>query len=157
MRLLLLTLPGAALVGSLVATLLARVSARRRFVQGPEAFRCRLRAPDGGVAGLRTGWRRASAHAQWVHDVLLVRRGPLGGRTLVLPVRRPAEQIRLATAGEVRELGPEPLVLGLTLDGGETVEVAVPVGARAQVVGPFLAAAIPGLPEAQAEPRTRTE
>lgn len=157
MRSLLLTLVGTFLVGSLVAVLAAGSSTHRRFLRTSGVFRCWLRAPNGGVAGLPVDWRRGSAHARWIHDVLLVRRGLLGHRTMALPVRIPDEEVRSTAGGQVRGLGREPLVLSLKLDGGEIVDVAVPVEARSHVVGPYLAAAIPGLPAAQAEPRTPAE
>jgi hypothetical protein len=57
----------------------------------------------------------------------------------------------------VRGLGSDPQVLGLRLDGGSVVELAIAAEARVAAVGPFLAAAIPGLPAAPADrpPRRR--
>jgi hypothetical protein len=157
MRSLLLGLLGTILVGSLVAMLVTAASTYRRFRSSPGTFRCTLRAPLDLVGRLPTDWRHGPAHARWVHDVLLVRRGLLGQRVMAMPVRIPDDVIRPAVKGEVRGLGPEPLVLGLKLDGGELVEVAAPVEARTRLVGPFLAAAIPGLPAAAAEPQTPAE
>jgi hypothetical protein len=70
---------------------------------------------------------------------------------LALPARIPDDVLHPLPIGEVRGLGSDPRLLPLQLDDGRVIEVAVPATARPLVVGPFLAAAIPGLPAAQAE------
>jgi hypothetical protein len=69
-----------------------------------------------------------------------------------LPVRTPAEPLRQLAHREVRGLGREVLCLVLRLDDGSLLEVAAAARDRTQLVGPFLAVAIPGLP---AGPRER--
>jgi hypothetical protein len=148
---------GAALVGLSI----------RRFARTPGAFRCKVRAP-GSVsyrlrsrpelpAGFGPRWGHRRRRAVWVHDVLLVRHGLLGQHVVALPVRIPDEVIRPAPAEVVRGLGSRPQVLRLRLDEGPPVEVATASEARSLVVGPFMAAAIPGLPGAPADrpPRGR--
>jgi hypothetical protein len=126
---------------------------RRRFARNPGVFRCKLRAPGNPSAGLRRRWDRAPRRAVWVHDVLLVQHGALRQHIVALPARLPDEVLHPLPLGEVRGLGSDPQVLPLQLDDGRVVEVAVPAEARPLVVGPFLAAAIPGQPKAPVEPR----
>jgi hypothetical protein len=145
----LLGAPLCLLVG--VAVEAARV--RRSFGRNPDVFRCKLRAPGNPSAGLRRRWDRAPRRAVWVHDVLLVQHGALRQHIVALPARLPDEVLHPLPIGEVTGLGSDPQVLPLQLDDGRVVEVAVPAEARPLVVGPFLAAAIPGLPKAPAERR----
>ena len=127
---------------------------RRLFTGAPDAFRCAARVRHGSCAGLRSRWPRRAAHAIWVHDVLVIRRGLSGQRIVALPVRLPEDDIRQLTC-RTRGLGADPLRVGLRLDDGTIVEVAAAAGDRTLLVGPFLAAAIPGLPPARVEKRRR--
>jgi hypothetical protein len=108
---------------------------------GP-TFACRIWSPAGSRPGR---WNRASvrrARAVWVHDVLLVQRGRLFPRLLVLPVRLPEDSMRFAEPGEVSGLTTMPLVIELRLDDGSIVAVAAASQDRTSLAGPFLAAAI---------------
>jgi hypothetical protein len=144
-------LAGAALVG---------LSARRGFARTPGTFRCRLRVPRPvlrherplGWIGYR--WSRRTL-GLWVHDVLLLRAGLFHQHTAALAVRLPEDTIRHACATDLRRLGPEPQVIGLRLDDGTLVELATTGRTRSLAAGPFLAAAIPGLPPAPIERRRR--
>jgi hypothetical protein len=136
-----------------VAAETARV--RRRFGRNPGVFRCKLRAPDNPSAGLRRSWDRAPRRAVWVHDVLLVQHGVLRQHIVALPARIPDDVLGPVAFGAAKGLGPDPQLLPLQLDDGRVIEIAVPAGARPLVVGPFLAAAIPGLPVPPAERRSR--
>jgi hypothetical protein len=136
-----------------VAAETARV--RRRFARGPGVFRCKLRAPDNPSAGMRRSWDRAPRRAVWVHDVLLVQHGFLRQHIVALPARIPDDVLSPVRIGEATGLGPDPQMLPLQLDDGRVVEIAVPAEAQPLVVGPFLAAAIPGLPTAPVERRPR--
>jgi hypothetical protein len=153
-------------VGVLLGVALLGLSIRLRFARIPDAFRCKvrvsrmLRRPGQRLespAGFGTRWGHRRTRAVWVHDVLMVRHGLLGQHVVALPVRIPDEAIRSVPADLVRGLGPSPQVLRLRLDEGPPVEVAAASQARSLVVGPFVAAAIPGLPAAPADrpPRGR--
>jgi hypothetical protein len=128
----------------LVPVLLLALLASARFPGDAGTFVCKLRpAPLEGLPAPR--WPRRRARARWTHDVLLVRQGPLPVRVRVLAVRTPEERLRVTWRREVRRLGAEPLAVVLRLDDGRLIEVAAPAKARTELVGPFFAAAIPGL------------
>ena len=116
-----------------------------RFPAGMVNFRCRTRwVPVGSAKHI--GWPAARCRATWCHDVLIVRRGLVKVQVTSLPVRSPAEPLREPRRREVRGLGPDVLCLVLRLDDGRLLEVAAAARDRTQLVGPFLAVAIPGLP-----------
>jgi hypothetical protein len=142
-------------MGLLSGAVLVGVWVRWRFARAPGAFRCRFRAPDRPVAGFAERWDRRRTNAVWVHDVLLVQRGLLRPRVVALPVRIPEDVIRYVPAEDMRGLGSAPQVLGLRLDDGQIIEVATASAAHSVVVGPFVAAAMTGLPTAPAERRRR--
>jgi hypothetical protein len=48
-------------------------------------------------------------------------------------------------------LGLHPISLRMTTDDGDVIDVAVALASRTLLAGPFLAAAIPGLPRAPRE------
>jgi len=116
-------------------------SHRRVLRRVGATFPCRVWS----LAGFRLGRSRSSsgrARAVWVHDVLLVQRGRLFARLLVLPVRLPEDSMRFAAPGETTGLGRMPLVMELRLDDGALVAVAAANRDRTLLAGPFLAAAI---------------
>jgi hypothetical protein len=123
---------------------------RAAFGRTDSAFACKLRAPNGHswTTGLPARWPRRRSRAMWVHDVLVIHGGLFRPRTLAVPARIPEEAIRYAADKSVRGLGDAPLVLRLRLDDGDLIEVAANEAHRTLLVGPFLAAAIPGLPRA---------
>ena len=114
---------------------------RRRLRRTGESFRCRVWSL-GGLRPIRHRSTMASERAVWVHDVLLVQRGWLFPRLVVLPVRFPEESMRFAAPGEVTGLGRMPLAMELRLDDGRVVAVAAANRDRTPLAGPFLAAAI---------------
>ena len=116
-----------------------------RFPDDVASFRCKLRpAPVPGLP--ETPWPRRRARGLWTHDVLLIREGRLRVRLRVLAVRTPEEPLRVLRYGEVGGvLGAGALAVVLRLDDGSLVEVAVRAADRTRLVGPFFAAAIPGL------------
>ena len=116
-----------------------------RFPDGTVSFKCRTRwAPTECTTDIR--WRAWRCRATWCHDVLIVRRGLVKVQVRSLPVRTPAEPLRELRRREVRGLGRQVLCLVLRLDDGSLLEVAAAAHDRTQLVGPFLAVAIPGLP-----------
>jgi hypothetical protein len=152
-----LTLLVAALVGlgDVLGAALLSWRTGRRFARAPAAFRCKVRIPDlprRARAAIGADWGRRRTSAVWLHDVLLVRSGLFGLQVVAFPVRLPEEGPRPAP-GVARRLGPDPYLLVLRLDDGRLVEVALPAQARVPAAGPFLAAAIPGLPAGPVERR----
>jgi hypothetical protein len=133
-----------AIVGALAASL--------RFPAGIPSFRCKIRtvAVDGAP---EQRWPRRRCRAAWVHDVLLVRRGLLLVDLTALAVRAPENPPRTTGPEEVHRLGKAVLALVVRLDDGTFVEVAASAHERTALVGPFLAAAIPGLPRGPREHR----
>jgi hypothetical protein len=123
------------------------VVSRVRFARLPESFRCRLSA----AASLRRGetrWRRHRTRARWVNDVLLIQDGALRTGVRVLPAWiPPGASVRTVLPDDVRRLGRHPVALRL-MTGEGPVDLAVAESSRLLLVGPFLTAAIPGLPRA---------
>ena len=145
---LLLGFPLGVLVGVLTATIPVRV----RFAREPAAFRCKVRLPGDPDQPLAPWpWCRTRAH--WIHDALLVQRGLLLPHAATLRVRGPEREVRRTSTVEVRGLGADPMVLTLTLDDHRVFEVAAGAADLTTLAGPFLAAAIPGLPPAPTEQR----
>ena len=124
---------------------------RRHFAHSADAFACKVRSPRGDAVVPRKRWPVRRVRAIWVHDVLVVRRGLLVPRTTVLAVRLPDDVVREARQREVRGLGRRPLVIRLRLDDGLLVDVAAAGENRTLLVGPFLAAAVIGLPRGPSE------
>jgi hypothetical protein len=115
-----------------------------RFPSHTATFRCKIRPV--AVAGARQHrWPRRRSRAAWVHDVLLVRTGPVLVGLRALAVSTPEEPLRDTRPGEVRGLSTRAVALVIRLDDGALVEVATAARHRTQLVGPFFAAAIPGL------------
>jgi hypothetical protein len=133
----------------IVADITAHVS-RRRFQQTGDAFRCRIRTSGYTSAiwpRLRRHWSRRM-WAVWTEDVLVVRRGPVLARTLLLHAQRPPTSVYAVPPRDVRSLGPEPIAIDLKVWDGSRIEVVTERGRRANLVGPFLAAAVSALPTA---------
>lgn len=124
---------------------------RARFCPPAAAFACAVR-PAGRLGSPYQGrWPRRRWRAVWAHDVLLLERGVLLPRVRALAVRMPEEGLRDTASREVRRLGAAPVVVLLRLDDDSLVEVATAQVHRHDLVGPFLAAAIPGLPRGPRE------
>jgi hypothetical protein len=131
--------------------LLGNWLARARSGPSGATFPCRVR-PAGRLGHvLPGGWPRRRWRGTWVHDVLLLERGVLMRRITSLRVRIPEEALRDAWPGEVRGLGRDVVVVLLRLDDGSLVEVAATSEHRTHLVGPFGAAAIPGVPPTPGE------
>jgi hypothetical protein len=78
--------------------------------------------------------------ARWVHYVLVIHRGLALGRSNARGVGRATGSLVAGHPDEVRELGEEPLLLTLILDGGASVQLAAPSDDRDAMVGPFVGA-----------------
>jgi hypothetical protein len=143
---------GTLVVGLVLGAVAASVWSHRA-IRLQEPFACKLRRERPIARHGRRRWSRRNARAAWVHDVLLVQRGRLMGRTSVLAVREVGSTLRETGTDEVAGLGPRPLVLTVWPDDGPPLDLAAAGTDRASLVGPFLAAAIPGLPEGRKERR----
>lgn len=138
---------------TVVATLLSVRIGRARSCPWATGFACRVRVNAQLGDQRPNAWPRSRWRGAWTHDVLLLERGVLARRITALPVRMPEESLRDAHPGEVRRLGRHPVVVLLRLDDDSLVEIAAAHTHRADLVGPFLAAAIPGLPRGPREQR----
>lgn len=144
-----------ALALSAGATMLATRLGTARFCPRATTFACRVRAvnrpgdhrPDHRPAR----WPRRRWRGAWAHDVLLLKRGALLPRVTALTVRMPEDALRDAWPRELRGLGHDPVVVLLRLDDDSLVEVGAAREHRADLVGPFMAAVIPGLPRGRPE------
>jgi hypothetical protein len=135
----------AASVGTLAVL---SVFSRVRFGRLPGAFRCRL-GPPSGWRRHRAVWRLRRTRAVWVHDVLVIQSGFLRlGMTTVLPTIAREASVEALVPLEVRGLGLHAVALRLMADDGRPLVVATSVLDRTALVGPFLTAAVGGLPRA---------
>lgn len=120
----------------LVAALGFVLRSRRQFRGRDEVFACRLR--PAGPSESASGWPRGMRYAYWVHDVLLVHRGPALRRYEALPVSSVAGPVAAATA---KGLDDRPMCLRLQLDDGRLVDVATRRTDIATATGPFVTSA----------------
>jgi hypothetical protein len=145
-------------VAVLLAFILTEVAhvSRLRFRQAGDTFRCRLRTCGYSSAiwpCLRPWWSRRM-WAMWVDDVLVVRRGPVLARTVLLRARITRSNVSIVSVREVRRLGPDPIAIALDLWDGSMIEIAAEEEARLILAGPFIAAAVSALANASM-PRRR--
>ncbi|MEV4701739.1 hypothetical protein [Actinoplanes sp. NPDC049316] len=146
-------------VGTLLVVLVTAWSARcsrRRFQDSGTAFRCRLRVRGRRSVIWPTLTRRWSRPmwALWEDDVLVVRRGPVLGRTILLRTQTPVGVVHNLDLEAPWLCGTRPVGVVLKIWDGARIEVAARAGDRVGVVGPYLAAAINDLPKAP-DPRRR--
>jgi hypothetical protein len=138
------------LLAALLGMLAAGIRARVQFVRTEPTFGCKMRVPEPLRPSL-SKWPRTRCRAAWAHDVLLVQHGLLRTRLVALPATGPDRAIQPTYRTEVAGLGDVPVVLTLRLDDGRTIEVAARGADLLALAGPFLTAAIPGLPVAPPE------
>ncbi len=130
------------LIIALTVIVVYRVNSHRQFTRLPDLFQCRVRTVRGRLPGIGERWQPRPVWASWAHDVLLVRLGRWPATTHVLAVRCADGSVETVPDGELRGLGPEPVMVRLRLDDDAVVEVATSGAARDLVVGPFLAACL---------------
>ena len=130
---------------------------RLQFVCDRSSFRCRLAFLSSPVTSRHESrWTRLTTRAKWTGDVLVIQVGPLWAQTLRLPVHLPLDtQIHDQPRGVVRRLGAHPQSLVIPHEGCTALVVAVRAKDRTRLVGPFLAAAVAGLPSAPRSDRRR--
>jgi hypothetical protein len=114
--------------------LLLRSRRQLRHTEG--VFACRVR-PAGPAES--SGWRRGKRYAYWVHDVLLVHRGPALKRYDALPVASVAGPVVAANA---KGLGDRPMWLRLHLDDGRLVDLVARNHDVSPATGPFVTASM---------------
>jgi hypothetical protein len=141
-----------AAAGAVTALAVLSVWARVRYARRLAVFRCRIGPP---VIRVRRGarWRLGRRRAAWAGSVLLVSSGVF--RLFLTPVVNGLPRTATVTPlehGQARGLGTCPVSLQLTTDVGAPMEIAVPQARAEEVVGPFLAAAMPQLPPAPRDP-----
>jgi hypothetical protein len=148
----------ALLVGSAVSVLVTVAAlttwGKVRYTRRLPSFRCRVGPSTGRWRrrGRRARWRLRRSWAAWVGDVLLVRSGALRLWLTPLPVGVARDvTVRALGPGEVRGLGRRPVALRFTLDEEGELEIAVAAESADELVGPFLTAALAGLPRAPRE------
>jgi hypothetical protein len=122
-------------LGALAGALLSR----RAVKTIPGTMRARFRVLSGSAPGLKERWPRSSGYAVWVHDILVVHVGLALVRTRLLPVSTTGE-IERRSQPELKRLGGEQAVLGLVLEDGSNIELAVAITDRSALPGPFLLA-----------------
>jgi hypothetical protein len=140
----------------LLGTGVAARRSKRRFIEAGDAFRCRLRACGGTPASwprLTGRWSRRM-WARWDGDVLVVRRGPVFARAMVLRATVSRVGVYVLPVRDTRGRG-RAIAVGLRLCDDSRVDVAAAEQTRVALVGPYLAAAINDLPRAPV-PRRRT-
>jgi hypothetical protein len=138
---------------SVIATLAVLwLRARIRYERHLSFFRCRLGRSPSRRHPWRSRWRLRRTWATWVGDVLMVRSGALGLWLTPLPGEIPREATLVALEpGAVRGLGRRAVALRFALRGGRELEVAVAAEQADRLIGPFLTAALPGLPQGRRE------
>ncbi|MBB3084495.1 hypothetical protein [Geodermatophilus sabuli] len=146
----LVALGGVALVGTTVVVL--AVWGRIRYDRELPFFRCRVSAPPWSRRGQHARWCLRRTRAAWVDGVLLLRSGLLRLWLTPLAVGVGREvTVEALEPGQVRGLGRRPVALRFTAHDGCQMEVAAAHEDVGRLVGPFLTAALSGLPEAPRE------
>ena len=122
-------------VNLIVIVVLAAVAiGRRRWLKRqPGEFAGAIRVTRGDVDGLGTKWKRGSG--RWLRDVLVWDKAPFMFRTVLVPLDRFSRE-RTASAGELKRLGDEPIVIGFDSDD-TSIEGAARAEHRAFATGPF--------------------
>jgi hypothetical protein len=117
-----------------IVALMALVISRKRWVRRqPGAFAGRIRAADGELDGVGPKWRRG--YGRWVRHVLIWDKAPFLFRNEFVPVDALASE-RSAPPEELKRLGDDPVVIGLTT-GMATIEVAASREDRDLLRGPY--------------------
>ncbi|MGY1592480.1 hypothetical protein ACI79D_10925 [Geodermatophilus sp. SYSU D00708] len=146
---LLVVLGAVVLVGTTVVVL--AVWARIHYARELSSFLVKV-GPPPSSRRYDARWCRRRTRAAWVDDVLLLRSGLLRLWLTPLEVGVAREvTVQALEPGEVRGLGRRPVALRLTMHDGCEVEVAAAHEDAGRLVGPFLTAALSGLPEAPRE------
>jgi hypothetical protein len=140
-----------AAAGAALAAIVAGVWMRARYTRRMAFFLCRI-GPPSAPWRRRARWRIGRRRAAWVGNVLLVPSGVLRMFLAPLTTGMPrTAALRLLEPEEAPGLGLHPVAMRLTSDDGRLLEIAVSQSSADEVVGPFLVAALPELPQAPRE------
>ena len=96
-----------------------------RVKKQPGTFPLKVIHETGSDSGEETKWPRRVNYAQWVHDVLIVRKGP--GLMLTIPygIKGVEGSPQDADPDEVKKLGDHPVVIRALLDDDSILMVGV--------------------------------
>jgi hypothetical protein len=97
----------------------------RRVKKQPGSFPVKVRPDTGPDSDEESKWSRTVSYAQWIHDVLIVRKGP--GLMLTIPygIKGVEGSPQDADPEEVKGLGDHPKVIRALLDDDSILQVAV--------------------------------
>jgi len=97
----------------------------KRVKKQPDSFPVKLRHETDPDTDKELKWSRRVSYAQWVHDVLIVRKGP--GLMLTIPygIKDVEGAPQDADPEEVKGLGDHPKVIRALLDDGSILMVAI--------------------------------
>ena len=98
---------------------------RRKVKSQPGIFQVKTRLEASADLEKEPKWPRMSNYAQWVHDVLIVRKGM--GLMIAVPYGVTAVEgpVPEANVGEVKGMGDRPFVTSLRLDDDSILQVAL--------------------------------
>jgi hypothetical protein len=126
------------------AVLLAALWHRRRVSRRPGVFRCTVRQVSAGLAsGSDRKADTRSAHAEWVHDVLLVHVGLGRFRTRPLAAAGAVGRVERVRPAEAKRVGDESAGLTVRLDDDTVVRIIAPASAASLVAGPWVSTVLP--------------
>jgi hypothetical protein len=96
-----------------------------RVKKQPGSFPLKVIHETDSNSGEETKWPRRVSYAQWVHDVLIVRKGP--GLMLTIPygIKGVEGSPQEANPEDVKKLGDQPVVIRALLDDDSILMVAV--------------------------------
>jgi hypothetical protein len=135
----------------LLGVVVAGLWSQWRFIRTEGAFRCKIRAcggPSGLGLQLPPRWPRHLMLARWSGGVLVVRRGLVFTHHITVSAQVSENGVRNLPSWDPGGCGRRPLAVELLLPDGSCVELAAPETARRAMVGPYLSAAVHGLPTA---------
>ena len=147
-----------AAISAFVVLTAVGLRARTRFARNHSTFTCRI-ARLSSRWWHRDGlhWRMLRSRAAWTGEVLVIRNGPVSLRAVRIAVFLPPKtRIEDEIPSTVRRLGACPQSLWIERTDGTPIKVAVRERDRTKLAGPFLVAAIAGLPAARRERPRRT-
>ena len=97
----------------------------RRVKKQPDSFPLKVKHETDPKSDKESKWPRRVSYAQWVHDVLIVRKGP--GLMLTVPygIKSVEGSPQDADPDEVKKLGDHPKVIRALTDDGSVLLVAI--------------------------------
>ncbi len=97
----------------------------KRVRKQPGSFPIKVRPETDPVSDEESKWSRTVSYAQWIHDVLIVRKGP--GLMLTVPygIKGVEGYPQDADPEGIKGLGDHPKLIKAVLDDGSILQVAV--------------------------------